>query len=156
MAATLSNAKVAGDVGSLIDYIENERLAPAGRVGIVGYCMSGAFAVAAAAAHADRVACAASYFGTRMVTEAADSPHRVAPRAKGELYFAFAESDPYVPSETVEQLRAHLAEQKKPGRIEVYPGTTHGFVFTDRGNYQEEGAARHWATLRDLLARNMG
>ena len=155
MVATISNAKVASDVGALIEYVSGEKLAPGPRTGVVGYCMSGAFAVAAAAAHADRIACAASYFGTRMVTDAADSPHRVAPHAKGELYFAFAENDPYVPLDQVEQLRVQLAAHGKPARIEIYPDTSHGFVFTDRGTYQAEGATRHWSTLRDLLSRNL-
>lgn len=156
MVATIGNAKVASDVGALIDHAAREKVASGPRVGVVGYCMSGAFAVAAAAAYPDRIACAASYFGTRLVTEAPESPHRLVERAKGELYFAFAEQDPYVPPETVERLRAQLAALGKPWRIEVYPRTTHGFVFSDRGAYQEEGAARHWSTLRDLFARNLG
>lgn len=155
MVATLGNAKVASDVGMLISYAAREKVAAGTRTGLVGYCMSGAFAIAAAAAHADRVACAASFFGTRLVTEAPDSPHRLAAQAKGELYFAFAEHDPYVPEQQVEDLRAHLATQHKNFRIETYPGTSHGFVFPDRGAYHEQGAARHWSTLQDLLARNL-
>lgn len=156
MVSTLGNAKVASDVGALMDLVAAQKMASAPRVGLVGYCMSGAFAVAAAAAFPDRIACAASYFGTRLVTDAPESPHRIASRAKGELYFAFAEQDPYVPAQQVEQLRANLAAQGKPCRIETYPGTTHGFVFADRGTYHEEGAARHWSTLLELLAHNLG
>jgi carboxymethylenebutenolidase len=155
MVATIGNAKVASDMGALMEHADREGIAAGRKVGVVGYCMSGAFAVAAAAMHPDRVACAASYFGTRLITEAPDSPHRVAARAKGELYFAFAEQDPYVPPDTAGQLRAYLAAQGKPCRIETYPGTTHGFVFPDRGSYQEAGAGRHWTALRDLLARNL-
>jgi carboxymethylenebutenolidase len=156
MVATLSNAKVASDVGSLLDFLERETLAPSGRAGVVGYCMSGAFAVAAAAAYPERIACAASYFGTRLVTEADDSPHRLAAKVRGELYFAFAEHDPFVAPEQVERLREAMSSLGRPWKIESYPGTEHGFVFRDRGTHHAEGAIRHWNTLRGLLARNLG
>jgi len=154
MVATLSNAKVAADVGALMDDVASERLAPGRRAGLVGYCMSGAFALAAAAAHPERIACAASYYGTRLVTDAPDSPHRLAEKVGAECYFAFAERDPFVPPAQVEQFRQALAVLNKPWRIETYAGTEHGFAFPDRGTFHEAGAKRHWETLRDLLARN--
>ncbi len=156
MVTTLSNGKAAGDVGFLIDEMDNQGLAPPGKVGLVGYCMSGAFALAAAAARPERIACAASYYGTRLVTEAPDSPHRLAEKVRAECYFSFAERDPFVPPAQVEQLRQAIAALKKTWRIETYAGTEHGFVFPDRGTYNEEGASRHWQTLRELLARNLG
>jgi carboxymethylenebutenolidase len=156
MVATIGNAKVAADVGALLDHVAREKLSPEAKAGVVGYCMSGAFAVAAAAAHPGRIACAASYYGTRLVTDAGDSPHRFAARIAADLYFGFAERDPFVSPEHVEQLRAHLAASGKRWPVEVYPGTEHGFVFSDRGTFNAEGAALHWTTLRALLARTLG
>lgn len=156
MVATLGNAKVAADVGALIDYAAREKIASGSGIGLVGYCMSGAFALAAAAARPDRIACAASYYGTRLVTDAPDSPHRLAEKVSAECYFAFAERDPFVPPAQVEQFRQAVAALNKPWRIDTYVGTEHGFAFPDRGTFNESGAKRHWETLRDLLARNIG
>ena len=58
---SISNAKVAADVGVILDRLPSMPDAREGKVGLVGYCMSGAFVTAAAAAHPDRIACFASY-----------------------------------------------------------------------------------------------
>lgn len=156
MVATLSNARVAADVSALLDWVQREKLGLDERAAIVGYCMSGAFAVAAAAAEPSRIRCVASYYGTRLVTDAADSPHRIAAESGAEMYFAFADHDPFVPPAQVEALRAQFASHGLAHAVETYPGSDHGFVFPDRGTYHADAAERHWRTLRDLLTRNLG
>lgn len=153
--ATLSNRGVTEDVRHLADHLRTDAGWDGRPIGITGYCMSGRFAVLAARDLGARVACAASYFGTRLVTEEPDSPHRVIGDTPAELYFAFAEHDPYVPPEKVEDLRQSLAATPVQHRIEVYPGTEHGFVFSDRGSFDAAGAERHWAALFDLLRRKL-
>ena len=75
MVASISNAKVAADVGAVLDKLSSLSDARPGKVGLVGYCMSGAFVTAAAAKHPDRIACFASYYGTWLITDKPDSPH---------------------------------------------------------------------------------
>ncbi len=153
--ATLSNRGVTEDVRQLADHLRTDRGWDGQPIGITGYCMSGRFAVLAARDLGARVACAASYYGTRLVTDEPDSPHRLISDTSAELYFAFADHDPYVPPEKIEVLRQSLAATSVKHRIEVYPGTEHGFVFSDRGSFDASGTARHWETLFDLLARNL-
>lgn len=152
---TLDNARVLGDVRQLLVHLRADAQWNRQPVGLAGYCMSGRYAVLAAAELPGQVACAASYYGTRLVTDDADSPHRRIGHCRGELYFAFAEHDPYAPAEAIQALRAALADTPVRHRIEVYPGTEHGFVFTDRGSFDARGADRHWQTLFDLLDRNL-
>ena len=152
---TLSNALVTRDVAAALDALARRDDVRPARVGLVGYCMSGAFAVVAAAALPERVACAASFYGTKLVTDTPDSPHLVASHVKGELYFAFAEIDPFVPVETAERLLAQLATTSVRHRIEIYPGADHGFAFDDRGTYHPVAAERHWEALLDLFRRNV-
>lgn len=152
---TLSNAMVVRDVEAVLDQLDDDPSWDRRPVGLTGYCMSGRFSVLAAAAMPDRVACAASYFGTRLVTDQPDSPHRVATNCRAELYFAFAEHDHYTPPEVIDELAKTLRASRVEQRIEVYPGTEHGFVFPDRGSYHEAGASRHWETLFDLLRRHL-
>jgi carboxymethylenebutenolidase len=45
-------------------------------VGCDGYCMSGPDALAAAARYPERIAAAASFYGTWLVSDAEESPHR--------------------------------------------------------------------------------
>lgn len=151
---SLSNAMVCGDVNTLMEFADNDAAARGGKLGCVGYCMSGPFAFAAAAAFPDRIAASASMHGVRLMTVAEDSPHLNAHRIKGEMYFGCAETDSYAPTEMVEALSAYLAETDIKARIEWYPGTHHGFVFPKReGMYDKQAAERHWERLFAMYRR---
>jgi carboxymethylenebutenolidase len=164
---SLTNAMVCEDVLACMEYAlgggeaEGEAsgekaAAQDARVGTVGYCMSGPFAFAAAAAFPDRIGAAASLHGVRLFTEALDSPHLLADQIQGELYFGCAETDEWAPQEMIDALEAHLESTGCRYRVEWYPETAHGFVFPDRqGIYHKEAAERHWERLLDLFGRNL-
>jgi carboxymethylenebutenolidase len=144
------------DTRALLDYVDAHPAADAGRIGAVGYCMSGPFVVWAAAAFPDRLRCIASIHGANMATEADDSPHRVAARLRCESYFACAEVDRWAPPADIERLQAGLQQSGAPFDIEWYPGAQHGFVFPQRaGIYDCDAAERHWQRLLALFARRL-
>ncbi len=152
----LSNAMAVRDTQALLDFVDRQPAADATRIGAVGYCMSGPFVFAAAAAFPGRLRSIASIHGARMVTDRDDSPHRMAPRIRCETYVACAETDQWAPPETVATLQAALQAAGTPHRIEWYPGAQHGFVFPRRaGIYDQPSAERHWERLFDLYARTL-
>ena len=153
---SLTNAMVCDDIQVLLDFAAADPAAGDGKVGCVGYCMSGPFAFAAAAAFPERMAAAASFHGVRLCHAAPDSPHLAADRIPGEVYFGCAETDEWAPPEMIERLDAHLKDAGTNYRIEWYPGTHHGFVFPQRdGLYHKDSAERHWERLLDLYRRNL-
>jgi carboxymethylenebutenolidase len=153
---SLSNAMTVRDTQAMLKFVDAQPQAQAGRVGAVGYCMSGPFVFAAAAAFPERIAAIASIHGARMVTDSDDSPHRMAPRIRCETYIACAETDIWAPPETVAQLQQALDAAGTPYRIEWYPQAHHGFVFPRReGIYQQAGAERHWERLFSLFRRHL-
>lgn len=143
------------DTTAWLAYIDTDPAARPGKIGAFGYCMSGQYAVNAAAHFPDRVAAAASLYGVALVTEAEDSPHLAARKAKGELYFACAEKDAYAPMEMVRTLEADLKANKVNAEVEVYLDADHGFAFPQRAAFHKPSAERHWARLHDLFARNL-
>lgn len=154
LMGTLTNDLVVKDTQSMLRFVDAEQAAKASRVGAVGYCMSGAFVVAAAACHTERFQCVASYHGTHLVTDREDSPHRLVKKVKAEMYFACAENDEWADEATIATLTEALNRCSARYRIEWYPGTQHGFVFPRRANvYHEQAAQRHWERLFSLLAR---
>jgi carboxymethylenebutenolidase len=151
---SLSNAMACEDIQALLDFAATDAAASDGKIGCVGYCMSGPFAFAAAAAFPERVAASASIHGIRLCTDADDSPHLDAGKITGEIYFGCAETDDYAPTEMIENLGEHLRAVGTSHRIEWYPGTEHGFVFPQRGAlYHEESAERHWDRLLAMYSR---
>src|SRR5690348_9711313 len=104
---------VMSDTDALLAFADRERLSKNGPVGTVGYCMSGQYAINAAAHRADRVAAAASLYGTFLMTDKPDSPHLAARKTKAELYFGCAETDHWAPLEMVRALK----EDRKSTRL---------------------------------------
>lgn len=156
MVGSISNDKVAADVGAVLDWLSAQADARPGKVGLVGYCMSGAFVTVAAAKHPDRIACFASYYGTRLITTAPDSPHLGLGDITGEGYYAFAEHDTYVPLDQVAAFERMLAAAPFPSRTEIELGTHHGYAFTDRGTYHRAASEKHFERMLALYQRHLG
>jgi carboxymethylenebutenolidase len=152
----LSIEMVMRDARALLEFAAADPAARPGSVGALGYCMSGQFAINAAANFPDRVAAAASIYGTFLVTDKASSPHLVAQQTKAELYFACAEVDRWAPMETVEALRAAVAGRGALAEVELYPKVEHGFAFPQRAAYDKLSAERHWERLMALYRRRLG
>ena len=152
---TLTIAKVMDDTDALLAFANADSAASNGPMGCVGYCMSGQYAISAAARYPDRVTAAASFYGVRLMTQDTDSPHLAARRTRAEIYVACAEVDHYVPLETVDPLRRSLREGGVNAEVELYAGVEHGFAFPQRPAYNRAAAERHWERLYALLARNV-
>ncbi|HEY8122924.1 MAG TPA: dienelactone hydrolase family protein [Myxococcota bacterium] len=156
MMSHLSNTLVVHDTEALLAFADAQPAVRPGAIGCVGYCMSGPFVIAAAAAFPERVAAAASIYGARLVTDAPDSAHLAAPRIQGELYLACAEIDRWASKEQIDALAGVLHGAGVNHRIEWYPGAEHGFAFPQReGIYHKPSAERHWERLFALFARNL-
>ena len=147
---------VMDDIATLIAFADGQKAAKGGPVGAHGYCMSGPYALAAAARFPDRVAAAASFYGTWLVSDAVESPHLTLGKAKGELYISCAEHDELAPPEMVKELKALFDKSGNRGELEVHMGVHHGFAFPQRWCYDKPAAERHWERLIALYRRNLG
>ena len=147
---------VMDDVAAMLGFVDSQEAAKSGPVGVHGYCMSGPYALAAAARYPDRVVAAASFYGTWLVNDAEESPHLSLGKVTGELYIGCAEHDDLAPLPMVEELRGLLARAGTAGEIELYPGVHHGFAFPLRRVYDKPAAERHWERLIALYRRRLG
>lgn len=147
---------VMADFEDMLAHVDADDAAKPGPVGTHGYCMSGPYSLAAAARFPDRVAAAASFYGTWLVSDAEESPHLTLDQAKGELYIACAEHDDLAPPEMVSELKALFDASGATGELEIYPGVHHGFAFPERWCYDKPAAERHWARLLELYRRTLG
>jgi carboxymethylenebutenolidase len=144
------------DISDMLAFLGTQAAARQGAVGLHGYCMSGPYALAAAARFPDRIAAAASFYGTWLVSDAEESPHLNLAKAQGELYIACAEHDELAPLPMVEELRGLFRRSGNPGELELYPAVHHGFAFPQRWCYDKPAAERHWERLIALYRRRLG
>ncbi|MDR7093508.1 dienelactone hydrolase family protein [Hydrogenophaga laconesensis] len=156
MMSHLTNTGVTADTGALLAWLPSQAEVRHARVGAVGYCMSGPFVIAAAAAFPDQVACVASIHGAHLVTDRPDSPHLLARRLRSEVYLGCATNDKWAEPRVIAQLEAALQQSGTAHRVEWYGGAQHGFVFPQRtGVYDRPAAERHWSRLHALFDRHL-
>jgi carboxymethylenebutenolidase len=156
LMSALSNDLVTADARALIAHADGDTAASTTKVGSVGYCMSGPFAVYLLGQMPGKIVAGASLHGVALLTDAADSPHLQLAAATGEVYVGAAETDSYAPPEMIDGFEAARIESGCAGRTEWYPGTEHGFTFRERGPlYDKDASERHWERLHDLFSRTL-
>jgi carboxymethylenebutenolidase len=111
------------DTQAAIDAVKD-----AGPVGIIGFCLGGSVAYAAAT-KLSGLSAAIGYYGGAIVRFADDKP-------KVPTQLHFGEKDAGIPLTDVETIRA-----KRPDvEIFVYPGAQHGFGCDERASYDKASA----------------
>ena len=144
------------DIAAMFAYLDDHpAMARPGNVGVHGYCMSGPYALAAAARYPERIAAAASFYGTWLVNDVEESPHLNLAKIAGEAYIACAEIDDLAPLPMVAELQELFDAAGTKGEIEIYLGVHHGFGFPERSIYDKPAAERHWERLIALYQRNL-
>jgi len=152
---SLSNAGVIEDTAGLLAYFDSQEQVKPGLVGCVGHCMSGQYITSVSAAYPHRMAAAASLYGVGIITDKPDSPHLSLDKIKGELYYAFAETDQSVPSHIPGELKGLLGKTDVHHELKVFPGTHHGFCFPERPVYDTLAAEETWSKIFAMWDRNL-
>jgi len=126
------------DTQAAIDAVRN-----VGAVGIVGFCLGGSVAYAAAT-KLTGLSAAIGYYGGAIVRFADDKP-------KVPTQLHFGENDAGIPLTDVETIRS-----KRPDvEIHVYPGAQHGFSCDERASYDKVSADIAWPRSLDFFAKHL-
>jgi carboxymethylenebutenolidase len=114
-----------------------------GPVGIIGFCLGGSIAYAAAT-KLSGLSAAIGYYGGAIVRFADDKP-------KVPTQLHFGENDHGIPLSDVDTIKA-----KRPDvEVYVYPGAQHGFNCDERPSYDKASADIAWPRSLDFLARHL-
>ncbi|HUD87059.1 MAG TPA: dienelactone hydrolase family protein [Xanthobacteraceae bacterium] len=114
-----------------------------GAVGIVGFCLGGSVAYAAAT-KLKGLSAAIGYYGGAIVRFADDKPD-----VPTQLHFG--EKDAGIPLADVETIRAKRPEVE----IYIYPGAQHGFHCDERASYDKTSADIAWPRSLGFFARHL-
>jgi len=155
MLRSVNNKLVMEDTASFIEFLEKQPGVASLRIGCVGYCMGGPFALTAVGTFPDRIAAAASFHGARLATDQPDSPHLLAPKMRGSVYVGIAGIDPHFTPEETSHLESALRSAGVRHTIEIYRDVKHGFAVTDTPVYDRPASERHWQELLKLFGENL-
>jgi carboxymethylenebutenolidase len=157
--ASLSDTMVVADAGALIAHLA--AAAEAGEpvrpdvMGAIGYCMGGRYIMSVAAAYPDQIKASAGLHPTGLISERVDSPHKAAAQLRGELYFGFAEHDPYTPRPMIDELAALVRPFPVIYQYSIHKGAKHGYALPDRDVYDKQAANRDWEIIFDIYRRQI-
>jgi len=154
--AALTPQNMVDDGKAYVDFLLAQKGVMQDKAGIVGYCFTGQMAVRTAAAVPDKVAAAASFHGGFLVTDKADSPHRILSPIKARLYFGHAVEDSTATPEQVETLESALRDWHGAFESEFYHGALHGWTVPGRDVYNQVQAKRAFEKLVELFEATLG
>ena len=126
------------DTQAAIDAVKN-----AGPVGIIGFCLGGSIAYAAAT-KLTGLRAAVGYYGGAIVRFADDRP-----AVPTQLHFG--EKDTGIPLTDVETIKAKRPEVE----VFVYPGAQHGFGCDERASYDKASSDLAWQRSLAFFGANL-
>ena len=165
---SLSDPELLADLDRGADWLRTETLAGP-KLGVMGVCMGGTYALLAACL-SDRFAASAPFYGILSYEEGLlanpegrdrerkpTSPLEAADRLKMPILAAFAAEDEFVPVDHVRELRERFEGTAESARVDVYPDAGHAFLNRTRAAaYRPEASAAAWALLIPFLRTQLG
>ena len=152
---SLNNKLVMEDTASFLDFLALQPAVAGHKIGCVGYCMGGGFALSAAGTFPDRIAAAASLHGARLATDQPDSPHLLCSEMRADIYVGIAGIDPHFTPEEKQRLESALQSEGVKHTVQVYPDVKHGFAVNDTPSYDRTASELHWKQILKLFAEKL-
>jgi carboxymethylenebutenolidase len=149
---SLYNKIVMEDTASFLDFLDLQPAIAGQKIGCVGYCMGGPFALSAAGTFPGRIAAAASLHGARLATDQPDSPHLLAAKMRANIYVGIAGIDPHFTPEERQRLESAFESAGVKHTVEVYPEVKHGVACNDKPVYDRAASELHWQQILRLFA----
>ncbi|GED21627.1 dienelactone hydrolase family protein [Halomonas halmophila] len=145
------------DFIALLDCLDREAEFTSSKIAVVGYCMTGGFALRMAAEHPERIAAAAGFHSANLAKADDDnSPVRVVGNIQARVYFGHADKDELLPADQIARLDEALATAGVHFTTELYKGAPHGYTAKDAtGSYHPEADELHYKRLATLLEETL-
>jgi carboxymethylenebutenolidase len=149
MTATLDRpARLLANLRAAARDLREDGKAP--KLGVVGWCFGGGWALRAAVDLADTIDAAVVYYGRTTA-----DPQELA-KLRAPLLGLFGALDRGIPLEGVRAMEAELAKLGKRATIVVYPDADHAFANPTGTRYQAAAAEDAWRRTFEFFAAHLG
>ncbi len=144
----LSSQAALRDLNAATTCLAQQRAVDPGRIGVIGFCMGGTFALTLALQNSD-IKAAVPFYGK--VPPVESFRYQLAP-----LLYHYGAQDTWVTKQEVEILTQGLRRYGKPGEVVVYPEAGHAFFNDTRPDaYRPREAAEAWQRTLRFLAQHL-
>ncbi len=158
----LSDPQVLGDVQAGVDFLAAHALSRGRRIGVIGFCMGGMYALMAGATCKGLSASVPFYgllshqHGILFSESGLDralkpkEPLELARELRCPTLAFYGDRDEFVPMSDIEALKDRFEQSAQPARVVVVAGAGHAFMNDTRPDaYRPDDAARAW---REMVA----
>jgi carboxymethylenebutenolidase len=136
------------DLLSTINWLAREQGVRADRIGVVGFCMGGSYALLLPCTSKE-IKAAAPFYGEI-------PPDETLRQLACPVFYAYGENDGWITRQDVDRLAADLKKFKKPGEVKIYKGCSHGFFNDTRKDVHRAAEAQDaWQHTLKLFAENL-
>ena len=145
----LPHDRAMADLTNAFKYLATRKDVDASRIGVIGWCMGGGFALDLALAE-PRVAATVINYGHLVADPAAVKP------LSSPILGNFGEKDQGIPPKDVEAFEKALKAAGKTSDIKVYPGAGHAFMNPNNTTgYVKAAAEDAWKRIDAFLAKTL-
>lgn len=156
LAEPLTAEAMESDSKAYVDYLANQSaMADKNKLGVVGFCFCGGFAVRVAATCPDQILACASFHGGNLFEEKPSSPHLLLPKINARLLFGHAVEDRSMPADAIRGLEEALKQWGGQYESETYEGAKHGWTTLDNPAYNAPQAAKAFERMTRLFAETL-
>jgi carboxymethylenebutenolidase len=136
------------DLKTTVAWLRAQKQTHTSRLGIIGFCMGGSYAMLLPC-ESKEIAAAAPFYG--------EIPSDDQIKKLGcPVFYAYGENDGWIQRKDVDRLAADLNKFDKRGGVKIYPGCSHGFFNDTRADvYRPVEAKDAWEHTLKLFAENL-
>ncbi len=155
LMGTIDPTNILGDAEALLAIAAADPAAGEGKIGAVGFCMSGGLVISLARAMPERVAAVASIHGAWLIKDTPDSPHVGLDTVQAEVYFGWADNDQTAPPDTVPVMRGALDAAGVNYTLDWVTEAEHGYAPPGGARYNRGASELHWERVHSIFRRNL-
>lgn len=146
---SLSTDVVVRDIKSAVEYLKSRNDVQPDKIGIIGWCMGGGFALRSLIEIPDFSAGVICY--GRLVED-----EKQLEKINAPILGIFAEKDRGIPPETVRKFEEKMKKMGKKIEVKIYPDVNHAFMNpNNKNNYDEISTKNAWDLIDKFFKKNL-